>query len=153
LSRLLAALDERAAEARSPQRGERSDKLREVADVCAAVLLEKTQSADVFVQLVERAQQQQDYARIDNLGAALSSRFNPSEICELARSQNAVVRALAQEALAQLPSSTLIGILQDPVYSEIAQQALQRKARDYGSEEARQIISVLEQLDLDSEEV
>ena len=66
-----------------------------------------------------------DYKRIDSLADALSSRFAPSEICELARSQNVIVRALAQEALAQVPTTVLIGILHDPVDSDIARDALQ----------------------------
>lgn len=154
LSRLLAALDEGAAEPDAAARKEHRNQLREVADTCAAVLQEKTQSAEVFVQLVARAELQHDYKRIDSLADALSLlRFAPSEICELARSQNIVVRALAQEALAQVPTNVLIGILHDPVDSDIAREALQRQARDFGSEQARQIMGVLDQMDLDSEEL
>ncbi|MCU1265515.1 MAG: hypothetical protein JWM21_1833 [Acidobacteria bacterium] len=152
LSRLLAALDEGVAEPDVARKDHRSQ-LREVADTCAAVLQEKTQSAEVFVQLVVRAERQRDYKRIDSLADALTLRFAPSEICELARSQNIVVRALAQEALAQVPTNVLIGILHDPVDSEIAREALQRQARDFGSEQARQIMGVLDQMDLDAEEV
>jgi hypothetical protein len=152
LSRLLTALDEGAIAESDPAVGaEQKSHLREVADTCAAVLQEKTQSAEVFVQLIGRAQQRNDYKRIDSLADALSSRFAPSEICELARSQNVVVRALAQEALTQVPTTILIGILHDPVDSDIARDALQRQARDYGSEQAQQIMHVLEQMDLDSE--
>ena len=152
LSRLLAALDEgAAAESEAPAGSGQKRHLREVADTCAAVLQEKTQSAEVFVQLVVRAQQRNDYKRIDSLADALSARFAPSEICELARSQNVIVRALAQEALTQVPTTVLIGILHDPVDSDIARDALQRQARDYGSEQAQQIMHALEQMDLDSE--
>jgi hypothetical protein len=150
LSRLLAALDEGAAESGVPARSEQRKELREVADTCAAVLQEKTQSAEVFVQLVVRAHLHHDYKRIDSLADALNARFAPSEICEVARSQNVVVRALAQEALAQVPTTVLIGILHDPVDSDIARDALQRQARDFGSEQARQIMLVLDQMDLDS---
>lgn len=101
LSKLLAALDEGAAESDTATRKDRRLRLRAVADTCAAVLLEKTQSAEVFVQLVTRAELQHDYKRIDSLADALSLRFAPSEICELARSQNTVVKALAHEALIQ----------------------------------------------------
>jgi predicted AAA+ superfamily ATPase len=153
LSRLLAALDEGVAEPDVAARKDHRSQLREVADTCAAVLQEKTQSAEVFVQLVVRAERQRDYKRIDSLADALTLRFAPSEICELARSQNIVVRALAQEALAQVPTNVLIGILHDPVDSEIAREALQRQARDFGSEQARQIMGVLDQMDLDAEEV
>jgi predicted AAA+ superfamily ATPase len=153
LSRLLTALDEGAAESVAPARTEHRRQLRAVADTCAAVLQEKTQSAEVFVQLVVRAENKRDYKRIDSLADALSLRFAPSEICELARSPNVVVRALAQEALSQVPTNVLIGILHDPVDSEIARDALQRQARDFGSEQARQIMQVLDQMDVDSEEM
>jgi hypothetical protein len=153
LSGLLAALDERAAEAGSSLDSEKSDSLRQAANACAAVLQEKTQSAEVFAQLVRRAELQRDYRRIDELANALSARFAPSEICELARSQNAVVRALAQEALAQFPTGILIGLLGDPVDSDIARDALHRQATEYGSEQARQIVNALDQVDLGSEEL
>jgi len=153
LSKLLEALDEGVLETRVWPSKEGADNLRAIADTCAAVLLEQTQSAEVFVQLIERARLQHDYERIDALADALVSRFAPSEICELARSQNAVVRALAQEALTQVPTTVLIGILHDPVDAELAREALQRQARDYGSEQARQVITALEEIDLDSDEM
>ncbi|HET6648036.1 MAG TPA: hypothetical protein VFH01_11975 [Pyrinomonadaceae bacterium] len=144
LSRLLTALDDRALE---PAASSDSEKIRHVADTCAAVLQEKTQSAEVFAQLVRRAEQHRDYRRIDALADALTSRFAPSEICELARSEDVVVRALANEALAQFPTSVLVGLLSDPVDSEIARDALRRQAMEYGSEEARRIINALDQVD------
>lgn len=147
LSRLLAALDDRALESGASLDNEKGDQLRHVADTCAAVLQEKTQSAEVFAQLVRRAEQQRDYRRIDVLADALTSRFAPSEICELARSQDVVVRALANEALAQFPTSVLVGLLSDPVDSEIARDALRRQAMEYGSEDARQIVKALDQVD------
>jgi ssRNA-specific RNase YbeY (16S rRNA maturation enzyme) len=153
LSRLLTALDEGAAESDAAARKEQRRKLRAVADTCAAVLQEKTQSAEVFVQLVARAELQHDYKRIDSLADALSLRFAPSEICELTRSQNTIVRALAHEALTQVPTNVLIGILRDPIDSEIAREALHRQAREFGSEQARQIMQVLDQMDLDADEV
>lgn len=152
LSRLLAALDERAMEKDASLEAEKENQLRHIADTCAAVLQEKTRSAEVFSQLVGRADRQRDYARIDALADALT-RFAPSEICELARSQDVVVRALANEALAQFPTSVLIGLLSDPVDSEIARDALRRQAVDYGSEEARQIVSALAQVDASNDDL
>jgi hypothetical protein len=146
LSRLLTALDERARETDASLAREKETELRHMADACAAVLQEKTRSAEVFAQLVHRADRQRDYARIDALADALAG-FAPSEICELARSQDVVVRALATETLAQFPTSALVGLLGDPVDSEIARDALQRQAVDYGSEEARQIVNALAQVD------
>jgi hypothetical protein len=151
LSRLLAALDERALEADNLET-EKGNQLRHIANTCAAVLQEKTRSAEVFSQLVHRADKQRDYKRIDALADALT-RFAPSEVCELARSPEVVVRALASESLAQLPTSVLIGILSDPVDAEIARDALRRQADDYGSEEARQIVGALDQMNLNSEDL
>ncbi len=147
LSRLLAALDDRAVETTIVEGSEESEQIRHIANTCATVLQEKTQSAEVFAQLVRRADQQRDYKRIDILADALNSRFAPSEICELSRSEDVIVRALANEALAQFPTSVLVGLLSDPVDSEIARDALRRQALEFGSEEARQIINALDQVE------
>jgi hypothetical protein len=147
LSRFLAALDARAAEKSEALDPEKGGKLKSIADTCAAVLLEKTESAEVFTQLVKRAEMQRDYRRIDLLADALTSRFPPSEICELARSEDTVVRELANEALARCPISTLAALLNDPVDSETARAALRRQVVEYGSEEARQIVNALDQVD------
>jgi hypothetical protein len=147
LSRLLTALDDRASETGTSLETEKGNELRRVADTCAAVLQEKTQSAEVFTQLVRRAHQQRDYARIDTLADALISRFAPSEICELSRSDDLIVRALANEAMAQVPVSVLVALLSDPVDSEIARAALQRQATEYGSEEARQVLNAINHID------
>lgn len=152
LSRLLAALDERALEKDASLEAEKENQLRHIADTCAAVLQEKTRSAEVFEQLVRRADKQRDYARVDALADALRG-FAPSEICELVRSQDAVVRALACEGLAQFPTSVLIGLLSDPVDSEIARDALRRQAVEYGSEEARQIVSALALVDASNDDL
>jgi hypothetical protein len=147
LSRFLTALDDRAAEKTDALDAEKGGKLKSIADTCAAVLLEKTESAEVFTQLVRRAEIQKDYRRIDTLADALNARFPPSEICELARSENLIVRELANEALARCPISVLAGLLNDPVDAETARAALRRQVVEYGSEEARQIVNVLDQVD------
>jgi hypothetical protein len=147
LSRFLAALDDRAAEKTDALDAEKNGKLKSIADTCAAVLLEKTESAEVFTQLVRRAELQKDYRRIDTLADALTARFPPSEICELARSEDAIVRELANEALARCPISVLASLLNDPVDAETARAALRRQVVEYGSEEARQIVNVLDQED------
>jgi len=152
LSRLLTALDERTSETDGSLAKDQGRQLRHIADTCAAVLQEKTRSAEVVAQLVRRADSQRDYARVDALADALT-RFAPSEICELARSQDVVVRALACEALAQFPTSALIGLLSDPVDSDIARDALRRQALDYGSEEARQIVNALDQINMNQDDL
>jgi hypothetical protein len=144
LSRFLAALDAEKSEALDAETG---GKLKSIADTCATVLQEKTESAEVFVQLVRRASSQRDYKRIDTLADALNSRFPPSEICELARSEDTIVRELANEALARCPTSVLAALLNDPVDSDTAKAALRRQIVEYGSEEARKIVNALEQVD------
>src|ERR1700752_118413 len=147
LSRFLAALDDRAAEKTDALDPEKNGKLKSLADTCAAVLLEKTESAEVFSQLVRRAQLQRDYRRIDSLADALTSRFPPSETCELARYEEIIVRELANEALARCPISILAGLLNDPIDSDTARAALRRQIIEYGSEEARQRLHLLDQAD------
>lgn len=152
LSRLLSVLDERAAEAGASMNTDQSKGLHRVAEVTASVLESQTQSAEVFAQLVERAHRLHDFKRIDVLADALSTRFAPSEVCELARNANTVVRALAQEALAQSPTATLVQLLGDPVDAEIARDALERQAHEYDSELARQVVNALNQVDESEEE-
>ena len=152
LSLLLSALDERVTETDLARQRDDGKQLRQIAETCAAVLQEKTQSAEVFTQLIRRADDQRDYARIDALADALR-RFSPTEVCELSRSEDAVVKALANEALAQFPTSVLIGLLSDPVDSDIAREALRRQALEYGSEEARQIVSALDQMNLTQDDI
>jgi hypothetical protein len=153
LSRLLAALDERAAEADAASlNAEQVSNLRRMAETCAVMLQEQTQAAEVFAQLIMRAHRRHDYARIDVLADVLATRFAPTEICELARSPFPVARALAQETLAQAPTNVLLTLLSDPVDLEIARDALERQALEYGSEEARRIVYLLEQSDLTNDD-
>ena len=144
LSRFLAALDDRAAEKSEALDPATGGRLKSVADTCATVLQEKTESAEVFAQLVRRASHHRDYKRIDRLADALNTRFPPSEICELARSGETIVRELANEALARCPISVLTGLLNDPVDAETARAALRRQVVEYGSEEARQLLNALD---------
>jgi hypothetical protein len=146
LSQLLSALDERAREAANDESARRA---RSLADTCAGVLTEQTQSAEVFAQLIQRAHERQDFARVDALAGALALRLAPSEVCELARSPNVVVRALAHEALAQMPAALLIMLLRDPVDAAVARYALQRQATEYNSEEARQALQEIDEFGLE----
>ena len=145
LSRFLAALDDRAAEKIDILDPETGRRLKSLADTCATMLQEKTESAEVFAQLVRRAEMHKDYKRIDALADALTSRFPPSEICELARSEDVIVRELANEALARCPVSVLAALLNDPVDSDTARYALRRQVVEYGSEEARRLVTALDQ--------
>jgi hypothetical protein len=152
LSRLLSVLDERVVEAGASMNTTQSSGLRRMAEATASVLESQTQSAEVFTQLVERAHRRRDYKRIDALADALAVRFAPSEVCELARSSHAVVRALAQEALAQSPTTTLLQLLSDPIDAEIARDALERQATEYDSELARHVVNALNQADENEED-
>lgn len=145
LSRLLSALDERAAEKGNGLSTEKIAELKRMADACASVLQAQTRSAEVFVQLVDRALVVKDYGLVDQLADTLTQQFSAGEMCELARSQNPVVRALAYEALVQLPLNSLIAILDDPLDGEIARDAIARQAYEFGSEDARQFMMVLDQ--------
>ena len=148
LSRLLAALDERAAEVdREALSAEQSQDLRRMTETCAAVLNREARSSEVFAQLLERALRSKDYGRLDEIADVMSSRLAPSELCETARHLNPAVRAVAQEALLQLPTAMLVALLGDPVDAETARTALESQADEYESEEARIVVSALQQAD------
>ena len=54
------------------------------------------------------------------------------------------MRELANEALARCPVSVLTALLNDPVDADTARAALRRQVVEYGSEEARQIVTALD---------
>lgn len=149
LSQLLAALDEHAEQVERNTGREGARETRRLADACANVLSQQTQSAEVFAELIERAHARKDYARVDALANLLPERLAPSEMAELGRANNVVVRALAQEALTQLPTSLLAALLRDPVDALVARQALERQATEFASIEAQQVLNEFEKLVLD----
>jgi hypothetical protein len=153
LSKLLAALDERADEKTGARLSdEQSRDLLRIAETCASVLHRQARSAEVFSQLLGRALRAKDYARVDALADVMTARLAPSELCEMARDASPFVRALAQEALLQLPTSTLVSMLGDPVDADTARAALESQADEYDSEEARIIVHALEQVEEDEED-
>jgi hypothetical protein len=153
LSRLLAALDERADEKTSARLSdEQSRDLLRIAETCASVLQRQARSAEVFSQLLSRAVRAKDYTRVDALADVMTARLVPSELSEMARDPNPSVRAVAQEALLQLPTSTLVSLLGDPVDADTARSALEAQAVEYDSEEARIIVHALEQVEEDEED-
>src|ERR671920_1080318 len=148
LSRLLAALDERAAEVGADAlSAEQSHDLRRMTETCAAVLNREARSSEVFAQLLERALRVKDYARVDEIADVMTARLAPSELCETARHLNPAVRAVAQEALLQLPTGILVSLLGDPVDAETARTALESQADEYESEEARIVVNALQQVE------
>lgn len=150
LSRLLAALDDRATEAGvAALNDEQTRELGRMAETCALVLHLQARSAEVFAQLLERALSARNYARVDSLADTLLKQLAPTEICELARHANPAVRAIAQEALLQTPVSALVGLLNDPVDAGIARDTLERQAGEFGSDEARWVVGALDRADDD----
>lgn len=147
LSRLLAALDEQANDAEIRRDAAKLREIKQLAETCNAVLQAQTESAEVFIQLTERALKQNDYRKIDVLADILSQRFSVGEMCEIVRqTTNPAIRALGFEALALVPVSALMQMVDDPVYFEIIRSTLEQQAFEYESEEARRI---LEQLDFE----
>jgi hypothetical protein len=140
LSQLLSALDERGAAGGSATEDDPSRKARRLADACANMLTQQTQSGEVFAQLIQRAHSRQEYARIDDLANGMASRLAPSELCELARAGHVVVRAIAHEVLSQAPVSLLRALLHDPIDAEVARAILERQAHEFGSDEARRAL-------------
>lgn len=149
LSRLLSALDEQSRTADARKDPEKLAELSELADTCIRVLEAQTGSAEVFIQLAERAIKKYDYNKLDKLADLLQSRFSAGEIAEIVRqTEYPQIRAIAYETLAMLPVQAIVPLLDDPLYADIAAGALEQKAFEYDSEEAKEI---LDQLDSENE--
>ncbi len=143
LSKLLNALDEEVRE-KNPKKAETKE-MRNMADLCANVLESQTESAEVFIQLAQRALARNNFKKIDALSDVLFERFTSGEIAEVIRQTNMPqIKAIAYETLVVLPVSLIIPLLDDPLYFEIACNALEQQAVEFESDEAR---SVLEELD------
>ncbi len=147
LSRLLSVLDEQTKTAEIKKDAEKLREIKSLADACASVLQERSESAEVFIQLAERALARRDYKKIDTLADILAKRFSVGEIAEIIRqTELPQIRAIAFETLALLPSVLLVPLLDDPIYHEIAHLALEQQAFEFDNEAAQQI---LEQMDFD----
>jgi hypothetical protein len=145
LSRLLSALDEQSKNPASTRNAGMLNEISQLAETCARVLESQSGSAEVFIQLAERAIKQHDYNKLDKLADRLAERFSSGEIAEIVRQTEAPqIRAIAYETLALLPVPAIIPLLDDPLYQDIAANALEQKAFEYDSEEARDL---LEQFD------
>jgi hypothetical protein len=148
LSKLLAALDEQLAKEgnklKNRKNKQKIDEIKLLAETCANVLQSQTESAEVFIQLVERALKKKDYSKAEAISQILNERFSASEVCEIIRqTQNPLIRALAYESLALFPSSSLFILADDPFYGNIARNALEIQAFDYDSEEAQRFLEEL----------
>ncbi|MEW6360948.1 MAG: hypothetical protein AB1477_02390 [Acidobacteriota bacterium] len=141
LSRLLSALDEQSAATNTLLESTKKREIEQLADACAALLEAQTGSAEVFIQLAERYLERNDFKGLDSLSDKLAERFLPIEIAEIIRqTDSAPIRAIAFETLALMPISRLASILEDSAYYEIAVNALEQQAFEFGSEEAREIL-------------
>ncbi len=149
LSRLLSALDEQSKKPAAAKNADVLGEIAQLAETCARVLEAQSGSAEVFIQLAERAIKQHDYNKLDKLADRLNERFSAAEIAEIVRQTDAPqIRAIAYETLALLPVPIILPLLDDPLYSDIAANALEQKAYEYDSEEARDL---LDQFDSETE--
>src|SRR5687768_852409 len=149
LSRLLSALDEQSKSSSAAKNAGIRSEISQLAETCASVLEAQSGSAEVFIQLAERAIKQHDYDKLDKLADRLAERFSSGEIAEIVRQTEVPqIRAIAYETLALLPIQAILPLLDDSLYSEIAANALEQKAYEYDSEEARDL---LDQFDSETE--
>jgi len=145
LSRLLSALDEQAKDAEVRRDAERLREIKQLAETCAKVLQTQTASAEVFIQLAERAVQRNDFDNLERLADILTQRFAAGEVAEIVRqTELAQIRAVAYETLATMPLKNLFPLLDDPLYFEIARNALEQQAFEFDNAEAQQILEQLE---------
>lgn len=141
VSRLLTALDEQS-KASDVRRDERKlEEIKILADTCVRVLESQSASAEVFIQLADRAIKDNDYGRLDKLGDQLAARYSASEIAEIVRqTELPQIRAIAYETLAMMPVPALLPLLDDGLYANIASAALEQKAYEFESDEARDVL-------------
>jgi hypothetical protein len=138
VSRLLLALDEQSRKGPLTKNPQKLGEIAELAETCVRVLEAQSGSAEVFIQLAERAIKKHDYNKLDKLSDRLFERFSAGEIAEIVRqTEMPQIRAIAYETLALLPVGTLVPLLDDPLYTDIGGSALEQKAFEYDSEEAR----------------
>lgn len=141
VSRLLSALDERSRASDVRKNKARLDEITLFADTCARVLESQSASAEVFILLASRAVQNNDYDRLDRLADRLAERYSSGEIAEIVRQTDIPqIRAIAYETLAMLPIPSLLPLLDDPLYQGIAAAALEQKACEFDSDEARDVL-------------
>lgn len=141
VSRLLTALDEQSKTKEARKDPAKLAEIAELANACARVLEAQSASAEVFIQLAERVIKENDYNRLDKLADLLAERYSAGEIAEIVRqTETPQVRAIAYETLAMLPIPTILPLLDDPLYAGIAAGALEQKAYEFDSDEARDIL-------------
>jgi hypothetical protein len=148
LSQLLFALDEQAGDAEIKKNSEAYSEIKHLAETVVDVLEEQSESAEVFIQLAERALKQRDYRQIDKITDALLTRFSVGEMCEIVRqTDNPAIRALGFETLVLMPTQKLLELIDDPLYDEIVRIVIEQQAFEFENEQARQIIDQIDFID------
>lgn len=144
VSRLLTALDEQSKTSEVRKDKGKLSEITLLADTCVRVLETQSASAEVFIQLAERAIKDNDYNRLDRLADHLAQRYSAGEIAEIVRQTDlAQIRAISYETLSMMPIPMITPLLEDPLYAGIAAGALEQKAFEFDSEEARDILDQL----------
>jgi hypothetical protein len=141
VSRLLSALDEQSSTSETRRDSAKLNEIKELAETCARILEAQSASAEVFIQLASRAIRENDYKRLDRLADTLAERYSAGEIAEIVRqTEMPQIRAVAYETLAMMPVENLVPLLDDALYSGIAAGALEQKAFEFESDEARDVL-------------
>ena len=141
ISRLLDALDEQVVESKKAKTESDLDEINQLADVCASVLADKTESAEIFIQLAKRALNRNDYAKIDSLADALAERFSASEVAEVIRQTDVPqIKAISYETLAVTSTAAIAPLLKDPLYFEIACNVLEQQLIEFENMEAGRVL-------------
>ena len=141
VSRLLSALDEQSSASETRRDSAKLNEIKELAETCARILEAQSASAEVFIQLASRAIRENDYKRLDRLADTLAERYSAGEIAEIVRqTEMPQIRAVAYETLAMMPVENLVPLLDDSLYSAIAAGALEQKAFEFESDEARDVL-------------
>lgn len=145
LSRLLTVLDERSQSLEIRDDEVKLTEITQLADTCVRVLEAQSASAEVFIQLAERAIKENDFNRLDKLADHLAERYSAAEIAEVVRQTDLPqIRAIAYETLAMMPVPSLAPLLDDHLYAGIAAAALEQKAWEFESEDARDLLDQLD---------
>ena len=148
LSELLSALDEQASDSEIKKNSETYSEIKHLAETVVDVLEKQSESAEVFIQLAERALKQRDYKQIDKITDALLDRFSVGEMCEIVRqTENPAIRALGFETLALMPTQKLLELIDDPLYDEIIRNVIEQQAFEFENEHARQVLEHIEFID------
>lgn len=141
LSSLLTALDEQARSAEIANDPDKLGEILQLTETCVSVMQSQSESAEVFIQLAERALTKRDFAALDRLSDLLAERYSVGEMCEIARqTTSGAIRAIAMETIALMPVEEILPSLDDPIYEQIARTALVTKVREYESAEARRAL-------------